>query len=247
MSGQPRRSGGAGAAVACSSVFATVRAYRSASGCCAYGCARTGVSELMHDTIISPVWASGPLRQATMPPGMGRRPAMCSLCRWVVVPWLPVVMAAGGGTARGVWVNARRRLRSLSLHERWPSKGKHATCPPTSRGASRTPSKRALATYSLPTGSSTALLFRLPDYSAPYTLTVASLPRGFRHVAGSFSFRLSSFSIRTFSRLGKFRCGFHFQEADVLEVTAAGGAVRDRRVVARRPLPVHVHKRRPDR
>lgn len=104
---------------------------------------------------------------------------MSSLCKWVVVPWLPVVMAAGGGTARGVWVNAQEAPSIPVVARALAEQGKARDLPASLKGRVKDSLKEGAATYSLPAGSSTALLFRLPDYSAPYTLTVASLPRGF--------------------------------------------------------------------
>lgn len=104
---------------------------------------------------------------------------MCSLCRWVVVPWLPVVMAVGGGTARGVWVDAQEALSIPVVARTLAEQGKARDLPANLKGRVKDSIKEGAATYSLPTGSSPALLFRLPEYSAPYTLTVTSLPRGF--------------------------------------------------------------------
>ena len=104
---------------------------------------------------------------------------MCSLCRWVVLPCLPVIFAAGGSAVRGVVVDAQE-APSISVVARTLAEQEQARdLPANLKGRVKDSIKEDAAAYSLPAGSSPALLFRLPGYSVPYTLTVTSLPRGF--------------------------------------------------------------------
>ena len=104
---------------------------------------------------------------------------MCRFCRWAVVPWLAVVTAAGAGTARGVRVHAQEAGSIPVVARTLAEQGQARDLPANLKGRIKDSVKEGAATYPLPAGSSPALLFRLPGYAAPYTLTVTSLPRGF--------------------------------------------------------------------
>jgi len=57
--------------------------------------------------------------------------------------------------------------------------GKARALPASLRGRIKFKIEEGAETFPLPSGQSPAVLFRLPEYSAPYTLTVTSLPKGF--------------------------------------------------------------------
>lgn len=104
---------------------------------------------------------------------------MGSVCRWVVVPCMPVMLAAGGAAARGVLLDAQEAPSIPAVARALAEQGKARDLPASLKGRIKDSVKEGAATYPLPGGSSPALLFRLPGYSMPYTLTVTSLPRGF--------------------------------------------------------------------
>jgi hypothetical protein len=104
---------------------------------------------------------------------------MRSLYGRVVIPWVAVVMAAGGVTARGVWGHTQEASSLPVVARTLAEQGKARDLPANLKGRIKDSIKEGAAAYSLPAGSSPALLFKLPGYSAPYTLTVTSLPRGF--------------------------------------------------------------------
>ena len=104
---------------------------------------------------------------------------MHSFSRWAVIPWLPIVIVAGAGAARGVRVNAQEAPSISDVARTLAEQGQARDLPANLKGRIKDTIKEGAATYPLPAGLSPAVLFRLPDYSTPYTLTVTSLPRGF--------------------------------------------------------------------
>lgn len=104
---------------------------------------------------------------------------MSSICRRAVLPWLAVVTVVGTDTARGVRAYAQEAGSIPVVARTLAEQGQPRDLPANLKGRIKDSVKEGATTYALPTGPSPALLFRLPGYSRPYTLTVTSLPRGF--------------------------------------------------------------------
>lgn len=104
---------------------------------------------------------------------------MHNTCLRLASPCLAFAMAAGAGSAGCARVSAQEAQSIPVVARALDEQKKARDLPANLKGRVKDSIKEGAATYPLPAGSSPALLFRLPAYSTPYTLTVTSLPRGF--------------------------------------------------------------------
>lgn len=99
--------------------------------------------------------------------------------RGFIVAVVVSVAVVGEGAKQGDPANAQDASSIAVVARTLAEQGKARALPANLEGRVKFKVEEGAETFPLPSGQSPAVLFRLPEYSAPYTLTVTSLPKGF--------------------------------------------------------------------